>query len=103
MIEKPRYIAYSNGYYLGEVRDGVPHGNGKYVWNKGSTFEGKWSDGLVNGSGVLTFPNNLGFFIGFWEDGRRVRCYGFESLGGGRTVLGLWENECYRGKGLLAD
>lgn len=103
VIEKPRYIAYSNGYYLGEVKDGVPHGNGKYVWNNGSSFEGTWVDGLVNGSGVLSFPNNLGFFIGFWEDGRRVRCYGFESLPGGHTVVGLWENECYRGKGLLSD
>lgn len=72
-IEKPKYIAYSNGYYLGEVVNGKPSGNGKYVWTNGSTFEGTWVDGEVNGSGILTFPNNLGFFVGYWEDGQRVR------------------------------
>lgn len=102
-IEKPKYIAYSNGYYLGEVIDGKPSGNGKYVWNNGSTFEGTWVDGEVNGSGILTFPNNLGFFVGYWEDGQRVRCYGYESVGASHDIIGLWENESYRGKGLLEE
>ncbi len=102
-IEKPKYIAYSNGYYLGEVVNGIPSGNGKYVWKNGSTFEGTWVDGEVNGSGILTFPNNMGFFVGYWEDGQRVRCYGYESIGGVHDILGLWENESYRGKGLLDE
>lgn len=102
-IEKPKYIAYSNGYYLGEVMNGKPSGNGKYVWNNGSTFVGTWADGEVNGSGILTFPNNLGFFVGYWEDGQRVRCYGYESIGENHDIIGLWENESYRGKGLLEE
>lgn len=102
VIERPKYIRYSNGYFLGEVENGKPNGKGKYVWNNGNVFEGFWINGVINGSGLLTFSNNQGVFIGYWENGQRKCCYGIECLSNGNKIIGIWKNETYRGKGLIS-
>lgn len=96
-------LNYTNGYYIGETKNGVAHGRGKYYWNDGSTFEGTWIDGVINGSGLLTFAGGQGCFVGYWTNGKREQCYGVQCLSNGSRMIGFWENEVYRYKSLLLD
>lgn len=46
-------IEYSNGdIYLGETKNGQPHGIGIYIWQEGHTWCGNWSNGQGNGVGL---------------------------------------------------
>jgi hypothetical protein len=41
-------------YYLGETdADGLPHGNGTYVYADGRVYEGMWNHGTPRGRGKL--------------------------------------------------
>ena len=33
-------ILYDNGIYVGEVKDGKPHGEGTYKWTDGDVYKG---------------------------------------------------------------
>jgi len=91
----------ANGYYLGEMREGKPHGRGKFYWNDGSSFEGTWINGVINGSGLLKFANNQGVYVGNWKNGTRQACYGLQCLNNGYKLIGYWENEVYRAKSFI--
>ena len=39
--------------YFGEVGENfLPHGNGRYIDKNGSTYEGEWQNGYMNGFGI---------------------------------------------------
>ena len=101
IIHNAKRLNFSNGYYIGEVSNGVAHGKGKYYWNDGSTFEGTWLNGIINGSGLLTFSNNMGYYVGYWKNGKRQACYGLQCLSNGNRLIGFWENEIYRAKSFI--
>lgn len=44
-------IEYQNGIYTGEVKDGLPHGNGTLKISDSKTFEGYWQEGKRQGVG----------------------------------------------------
>jgi hypothetical protein len=49
---------YTNGnQYIGQRRDGIKNGQGKYIFKDRSYYEGAWRDGKMNGKGTLYFPN----------------------------------------------
>ena len=35
--------------YIGEIKDGIPHGKGKEVYSDGRTFIGEFKKGMPNG------------------------------------------------------
>ncbi len=47
----------SNGYYLGEMKNNVAHGIGKYVWSDGDTYVGGWLNGKKHGVGKFTWSD----------------------------------------------
>jgi hypothetical protein len=59
--------------YIGEVHNGVPHGNGRMEYSNGSHFDGEWSHGrFLNGNGMEIFETGhfVGTFVnGFWSEG----------------------------------
>lgn len=95
-IQNPQRLNFSNGYYIGEVSNGVAHGKGTYYWNDGSKFEGTWINGIINGSGLLTYSNNMGHYVGYWINGKRQACYGMQCLSNGGRLIGFWSDEIYR-------
>jgi len=101
IIHNAQRLNYSNGYYIGEVSNGVANGKGKYYWNDGSKFEGTWINGVIDGSGLLTFSNNMGYYVGYWRNGKRLACYGLQCLNNGNRLIGYWENEIYRAKSFI--
>ncbi len=47
--------------YVGDIRNGVPNGQGILTFPDGEKYEGEFKDGKKNGQGTYT-----------WNDGRKV-------------------------------
>ena len=72
-----------NGEYEGEVKNGKPHGLGKWKWKNKGTVEGEWKNGQLNGK-VVYYGNEYrleyeakegkknGKLIQYKNDGDRV-------------------------------
>lgn len=100
-LKDPIRINYSNGYYYGETYNGIPNGYGCYHWNDGSIFHGSWDNGVIEGNGLLSYPDNYGYFVGYWKGGKRTGCYGLQCLSNGSKLIGYWENEIYRDRSFI--
>lgn len=56
--------------YIGEFKDGFPHGKGTYHWKNGDLYEGTWENGKRQGSGGMTYKRNGkadSVVKGFWN------------------------------------
>ncbi|XVE67359.1 hypothetical protein DITRI_Ditri08aG0154500 [Diplodiscus trichospermus] len=57
-IERHNEKAFSNGdFYVGDFKDILPHGKGKYTWSDGTVYEGDWEAGKMTGKGLLLWPS----------------------------------------------
>ncbi len=54
--------------YVGETKNGIPHGHGKIYYKNGEIFEGEFEDGQRNGPGKLTYPTGE-VTEGHWVNG----------------------------------
>ncbi len=87
----------SGGEYIGEVKDGIPHGKGKVTWQSGSFYKGEWKDGAFDGRGifVLGFNTDPNIKVPF------IEMYEGEYQGGmrhGKGILTKFETETIKGK-----
>ncbi len=57
----------NDGKYVGEIRNGVPNGQGTLTSPDGGKFEGEFKDGLLNGQGTVIFPDGEKFEGEFYE------------------------------------
>ena len=55
--------------YDGDFKAGVPHGTGKYTWQNGNHYQGKWNHGKKEGEGIMVFKlaNRDSIISGFWQ------------------------------------
>lgn len=56
--------------YIGEFKDGLPHGKGLYRWKNGDLYEGSWINGKKEGPGGMSYkrsgkPDSV--VTGFWK------------------------------------
>ena len=58
----------TDGKYLGEIRNGVPEGQGTFTFSDGEKYEGEWKDGNEHGQGTYTSPDGIKY-EGEWKDG----------------------------------
>jgi hypothetical protein len=68
-------VAVGKDTYVGQFKEGLPHGKGKYTWSTGEIYHGNWKGGLREGKGKYSF-NNSGIdsvLYGFWENDLFVR------------------------------
>ena len=69
-------FAHGKGYavgtdtYEGRFSNGLPNGTGKYTWADGRVYEGSWKDGIRDGQGAMIYPRAGGDSIvaGIWKD-----------------------------------
>ena len=57
--------------YLGEFKEGLPHGKGTYRWQNGNFYEGEWVRGMREGNGGMAYkragkPDSV--VTGFWKN-----------------------------------
>ena len=50
-----RYPDFS--YYLGEKKNGLRHGKGKFYYANSSMYDGEWKNGYIHGRGTLYSKN----------------------------------------------
>ena len=57
--------------YVGEIKDGKPHGKGTIYYPHGIKYTGEWKNGLPNGHGTITYPQGSEY-VGEFKDGNLV-------------------------------
>lgn len=84
------------GKYTGKCKNGLANGKGKSVGQ--DTYVGQFSKGWPQGTGTYTWANG-DTYVGEWVEGLRQGegTYKFKSNGKDTTVIGLWENDQYKG------
>ena len=55
--------------YKGEIKNGVPNGQGLYSYPDGRKYFGQWKDGKINGRGSYTSPFRWKY-VGQFKDGK---------------------------------
>lgn len=43
------------------------NGKGKFVYKEGSVYDGEWKDNMMNGNGILYYPNGKIAYEGEWK------------------------------------
>ena len=66
--------------YVGEWENGDFNGKGKYFYPGGRTFDGEWNKGRKNGQGIETYPDG-GKWIGEWKDGKLWKVEFYDKYG----------------------
>mmetsp|Transcript_9988 Transcript_9988/g.17867 ORF Transcript_9988/g.17867 Transcript_9988/m.17867 type:complete len:414 (+) Transcript_9988:2-1243(+) len=84
--------------YIGEFKENLRHGMGRYFFPDGSCYDGQWRDGVMHGRGVFTWPDNS-VYDGEWKDGKRTG-QGLLKAGDGFIYDGTWVNNSMEGRGV---
>lgn len=60
--------------YIGNFKDGMPDGKGKYLYKNGDIFQGYWKNGFKDGKGKFTYSINGEKYIlnGYWKNDEYV-------------------------------
>ena len=64
------------GVYVGEKKDGNPHGQGTLTFSSGKKYVGEFKDGKQHGQGTYTYPKKEGHKVaakyeGEWKNGKQ--------------------------------
>lgn len=66
------------GYYVGEVKNNYPHGQGKKIYINGDVYEGQWEFGRKHGIG--TYENNGKKYILLFKKGMPKRLLDYTNI-----------------------
>ena len=71
-MKKKAKLKFPDGSkYVGEVKNGIPHGRGTYTWADGNKYVGEWKDSKQHGQGTYTYADGT-VEKGIWENGELV-------------------------------
>ena len=59
-------MSYQDGKYVGEMKDGIPHGQGSLTYKNGEVYEGYWFNGKRHGRGIMRYKNGE-VYEGQWD------------------------------------
>ena len=45
--------------FVGELKKGIKHGFGKYVWSNGDSYEGSWKNNKMEGAGIFRHVGDI--------------------------------------------
>ncbi len=85
-----RSIRFADGAYTGELRDGVPHGEGRIVLNNGDEYAGSFEEGAFHGRGVYRWASGERYEGSFRAGSMHGE--GVFVRADGRTVAGQWRD-----------
>jgi len=91
-------LTYLNGNkYVGEVKYGIPYGQGTYSFPNGDKYVGEWKDGKKHGYGTLTYLNGEKY-VGEFKDGEK-HGQGTYTFSDGRKYVGEYKDDKKHGQG----
>ena len=76
--------------YKGEIKNGVPNGQGLYSYPDGRKYFGQWKDGKINGRGTYTSPFRWKY-VGQFKDGK-FHGQGIYTYPDGESYVGEFKN-----------
>ena len=79
-----------NSKYVGEVKYGIPYGQGTYSFPNGDKYVGDWKDGKKHGYGTLTYLNGEKY-VGEFKDGEK-HGQGTYTWSDGRKYVGEYKD-----------
>ena len=83
--------------YVGEIRNGVPNGQGTHTTPKGNKYEGEWNDGKKDGKGMYINKNGDKYGGEFKEGKRNGK--GTYTWSNGSRYVGRWKDgERWKGR-----
>ena len=85
-------INYDDGSkYVGEVSNGVPHGQGTYTFANGDKYIGEWKNFLYHGQGMFTYASGEKY-VGEYKDDNRWNgtIYNVDGIVNGTYSNGEW-------------
>jgi len=85
------------GKYEGEIKNGLPNGQGTFTFPNGQKYVGSWKDGRKKGKGTFTWSDGKKY-VGEYKDGER-NGQGTETFPNGQKYVGSWKNGEYNGQG----
>ena len=90
---------FPSGYaYVGDFRNGKPHGQGTMTYAGSNKYVGEWRDGRRDGEGTMWYP--IGHkYVGEWRDNRR-NGRGTMTYPDGRRYVGEWKDGKRNGQGI---
>jgi len=88
------------GKYIGETKDGIPHGKGKFIWPEGDEYEGDWINNTQHGWGVFRWSNGDRYEGQFENDVQHG--FGKMRYADGKVWEGAWQHDEMHGKGTLS-
>jgi hypothetical protein len=98
-------LTWENGTkYVGEVKNGFPHGTGTYTWPDGSEYVGDWENNKMHGKGTMTNNDVLdgnnyrSKYIGEWKDNLK-NGIGTQTYRLGHKYAGAWKDDKRHGRG----
>ena len=91
--------------YIGQFKDSMFHGKGKWWTKKGEVCEGQFKDGARHGNGKQYFTKGKvagSIYIGSWKDNKKSG-KGKMKYYDGAIYTGEWKNDDYHGRGTLIE
>ena len=85
--------------YVGEIKNGVPNGQGTLNLPDGRKYVGEFKDGRLNGQGTRTAPNG-DKYVGEWKDGKQDG-QGTWTTSVGNKYVGEWKDGNPNGQGTI--
>ena len=78
------------GKYEGEIKNGLPNGQGTRTYYTGEKYVGEWKDGKKHGQGTETYPDGRKY-VGKWKDGKE-NGQGTYTAPDGAKLVGEWKD-----------
>ncbi|HPD83477.1 MAG TPA: hypothetical protein PLK85_06650 [Alphaproteobacteria bacterium] len=93
------FVTFRSGNtYSGWMLNGVPHGEGTYIWvDDGTIYKGDFVDGKRDGYGVMEWPDGEKY-EGYWKN-EELNGLGTYTWPGGTYYKGYWKNGLRDGRG----
>ena len=79
---------FTNGKYVGEIKNREPSGSGTLTLSNGGKYVGEWKDGKEHGQGTVTFSGG-GKWIGEF---RRVKPWNISGYDKDGNIIGKFVN-----------
>ncbi len=96
---KIKRIRDTDSMFVGEVINGLPHGQGTVTFSNNAEYVGEFRDGQFNGQGTYTFPDGAKY-VGYWLNGLK-NGQGTYTFPDGRVKSGLWIFNVFAGQNPL--
>ena len=96
-------LLLDEGRYIGEIRNGKPHGEGKITYKDSDgagrlSYEGTWQNGIQHGAGTMIWKNGSKY-EGDWDNYVWNGQGKYFDASSGQRYEGRFKNDKYNGKG----